>query len=112
MSTTLEYKGYNGTVEFSAEDHVFHGTLSGLRDSISFEGDSVASLEENFRNAVDEYLAFCEAEGKVPDQPFKGSFNVRIPQELHKRAALYAMQSHKKLNKVVTEALEVYLVEA
>ena len=112
MSTTLEHKGYNGTVEFSAEDHIFHGTLSGLRDSISFEGDSVASLEENFRNAVDEYLAFCAAEGKVPDQPFKGSFNVRIPQELHKRAALYAMHTHKKLNKVVTEALEGYLVEA
>ena len=112
MSTTMEHKGYAGTVEFSAEDHVFHGTLSGIRDSVSFEGDSVASLEANFRNAVEEYLAFCEAEGKVPDRPFKGSFNVRIPQELHKRAVLYAMQSHKKLNKVVMEALEGYLVKA
>ena len=112
MSTTLEYKNYNGTVEFSAEDRVLHGTISGIRYNVSFEGESVASLEANFQGAVDEYLAFCAAEGKTPDLPYKGSFNVRVTRDLHKRAALYAAEHHKKLNKVVTEALEGYLVEA
>ena len=112
MSNTMEYKSYIGTVEYSAEDHVFHGILSGIRDSVSFEGDSVSMLEESFHNAVEEYLAFCTAEGKTPDQPYKGTFNVRVGQDLHKRAALYALQHGKRLNNVVTEALEEHLVEA
>jgi predicted HicB family RNase H-like nuclease len=41
---------------------------------VSFEGTGVKSLEKNFRGAVDEYLAFCKAEGKTPDVPSKGSF--------------------------------------
>ena len=69
-----------------------------------------ASLVQNFKNAVDEYLAFCEHEGKVPDKPCKGSFNVRIGTELHKKAALYAAESDKKLNNVVEEALEEFFL--
>jgi predicted HicB family RNase H-like nuclease len=61
---------------------------------------------------VDEYLAFCAAEGKTPDVPFKGSFNVRIPQDLHQRAALYAEEHDLKLNAVVQLALKEYLTHA
>jgi predicted HicB family RNase H-like nuclease len=31
-------------------------------------------LESNFRAAVNEYLAFCAEEGKIPDQPFAFKF--------------------------------------
>jgi predicted HicB family RNase H-like nuclease len=109
MSQTLHYKGYDGSVEYSSEDRLLHGALLGLRDTITFEGRDVMSLERNFRAAVDEYLSFCAAEGKTPDQPFKGSFNVRVGRNLHKRAALYAEENHQKLNAVVTKALEEYL---
>jgi predicted HicB family RNase H-like nuclease len=112
MSRTLQYKGYDGSVEYSAEDRVLHGLLLGIRDSIVYEGVDVDSLESNFRAAVDEYLAFCDAEGKVPDQPFKGSFNIRVGPDLHKRAALFAEEHHQKLNAVVSKALEEFLNEA
>ena len=84
----------------------------GIRDMVSYEGTDVDTLEHNFRGAVDEYLAFCTAEGKTPDTPFKGSFNVRLPQELHKRAALYAEEHNRKLNSVVQEALLEFLSDA
>ena len=112
MSNTIEYKGYNGSVEFSAEDRVFHGSIVGIRDKVTFEGESVGELETNFRGAVDEYLQFCTEEGKQPEIPFKGTFNVRVSMDLHKRAALLAQERHVSLNKVVTEALDEYLVEA
>ena len=54
----------------------------------------------------------CEAEGKTPDMPFKGSFNVRISQDLHQRAALYAEEHDLKLNAVVQQALKEYLTHA
>ncbi len=112
MSQTLQYKGYDGSVLFSAEDRLLHGTLLGIRDLVSYEGTDVDTLEANFRGAVDEYLAFCVAEGKRPNTPFKGSFNVRLPQELHKRAALYAEEHNRKLNSVVQEALQEFLTDA
>lgn len=70
MSQTLQYKGYDGSVEYRAEDRILHGYLLGIRDAIVYEGSDVDSLEANFHAAVDEYLAFCTEEGKVPGQPF------------------------------------------
>ena len=112
MSQTLQYKGYDGSVEYSAEDRILHGSLLGIRDTIVYEGADVDSLESNFRAAVDEYLAFCAAEGKTPDQPFKGSFNIRVGTDLHKRAALFAEEHNQKLNTVVSMALEEFLTHA
>src|ERR1035441_7478794 len=109
MGQTLQYKGYDGSVLYSAEDRVLHGRILGIRDMVSFEGSDVKSLETNFKAAVDEYLAFCAAEGKTPDVPFKGSFNVRIPQDLHQRAARYEEEHEMKLNAVVQQALKEYL---
>jgi predicted HicB family RNase H-like nuclease len=109
MSQTLQYKGYDGSVEYSSEDRLLHGQLLGIRDAILYEGSDVDSLETNFRAAVDEYFAFCAEEGKIPDQPFKGSFNIRVGPDLHKRAALFAQQNNQKLNAVVSQALEQLL---
>jgi len=112
MSQTLRYKGYDGSVLYSAEDRVLHGRILGIRDMVSFEGSDVKGLERNFKGAVDECLAFCKAEGKTPDVPFKGSFNVRVPEELHQRAARYAQEHDLKLNAVVQQALKKYLTHA
>jgi predicted HicB family RNase H-like nuclease len=112
MSQTLQYKGYDGSVLYSAEDKLLHGRIIGIRDFVIYDGKDVRTLEKNFKGAVDEYLAFCKAEGKVPNTPFKGSFNVRLPQDLHKRAALYAEEHNRKLNAVVHEALEEFLTHA
>ncbi|GHV81203.1 hypothetical protein AGMMS49944_29940 [Spirochaetia bacterium] len=84
MKTYLHYKEYGGSVEFSEEDAVFFGKVVGIKDLISFEGDSVDAITTDFHHAVDEYLAFCIEKGKKPEKPFKGSFNVRISTDLHR----------------------------
>jgi predicted HicB family RNase H-like nuclease len=105
MSNTMEYRGYTGSVEYSAEDRVLHGRLVGIRDRVIFDGVDVKTLEKNFHGAVDEYLAFCKEEGRTPDKPFKGSLNIRIPSELHRTLAIRAEQQHKSLNSVIAEQL-------
>ena len=107
MSTDnyLHYKGYAGSVEFSEEDSVFHGKVVGIKSLISFEGDSINALIEDFHNAVDEYLEFCAETGKQPEKPFKGSFNVRIGTDLHRKAALAASMRGISLNSLVEEAI-------
>ena len=106
MTGTLNHNGYTGSVEFSEEDELLHGKLIGIRDAITYEGKDVKSLRRNFRKAVDEYLAFCEAEGKTPDKPFKGSLNIRISPELHRALATRAEQRQKSLNAVINDVLE------
>jgi predicted HicB family RNase H-like nuclease len=109
MKDFMEYKGYIGSVRFSAEDEVFHGKIEGIRDLVTYEGTDVGSLKQSFFDAVDDYLETCKKHRKPPEQPFKGSFNVRVGRDLHKRAAVFATEHKKKLNAVVSEALEKYL---
>ena len=99
----LHYKDYIGSVFFSEEDGVFHGKIIGLHDSISFEGESVKELTEDFHNAVDEYLEFCADVGK---QPEKSSFSVRISPELYNIAVVYASQKGLPLNIFVETSLK------
>ena len=101
----LNYKGYVGSVEFSEIDEVFHGKVLGIRSLISFEGDSVKSLVKDFHESVDEYLEFCADNNIKPEQPFKGSFNIRIGSELHRQAALFALARGLSLNTLVTNAI-------
>jgi len=109
MSKLLEYRNYFGSVEFSEEDEVFHGKLEFIRDLVTFEAADAKSLKAAFHEAVDDYLAFCAAEGRDPDIPLKGSFNVRPGQELHRRAMILATRKGLNLNAVVSEALRRYL---
>ena len=63
----MEYKGYVGKVEFDDEASIFHGEVINTRDVITFQGTSVAELEQGFRDSVDDYLAFCSDRGEAPD---------------------------------------------
>ena len=109
MSTMLEYKGYLGSIEYSDEDEVLHGRLEFIRDLVAYEGMDAKSLKAAFHEAVDDYLALCETEGRKPDVPLKGSFNVRPGRDLHRRAMLYAKRRGVNLNSVVSDALRRYL---
>ena len=109
MKNTLEYKGYNGSVEYSPNDNCLYGKILSIRYFVTYEATKVEELENEFKNAVDEYLEDCKELGKKPDTPYKGSFNVRIKPELHQEIALYAMANNKSLNATVEEALDEFV---
>lgn len=109
MNNTIEYKGYVGSVEFSQEDGVFFGKVMGLRALLSYEGSTAEELLADFRGAVDDYLALCQDEGKEPERAFKGSFNVRISPELHKKLVVRAASQQMTLNSYVEQALTNYV---
>lgn len=105
MSNLLSYKNYNGTVEYSREDNCLFGKVVGIKSLLSYEGDSVQELEQDFRSVIDEYLSDCEERNVEPEQPYKGTFNIRISPELHRNIAVYAMEHGKSLNAAVEEAI-------
>ena len=99
MKNTMEYKGYVGSVEFSEEDGIFFGKVMGIRSLISYEGADARSL-------VDDYLLLCEENGKIPEKAYKGSFNIRIAPETHKKLVIHATACQMSLNEYVRETLE------
>ena len=102
----LEHKGYRGSVEFDEEAGVFHGEVADTRDVITFEGTSVAELEQAFRDSVDDYLEFCRERGEEPDKPFSGRLMVRLSPDLHRRLYVEARRERKSLNQLVSERLD------
>ena len=109
MDNTITYRGYVGSIEISEEDDVIFGKVLGISDLISYEGTSCSDLIRDFHEAVDDYLATCEAEGIEPEVPYKGSFNVRVTPALHEHLARYAIGCGRSLNSCVQEALERYV---
>ena len=104
-----EYKGYHTQVEFDAEDLVLRGKIEGISDLIYFECSDVSRAEQEFHEAVDDYLEFCEEVEKNPDKEYKGSFNVRISPALHRQLAVLALKNGDSLNASVEKAIEVYV---
>lgn len=60
MKNRLTYKGYTGTVEFSAEDKLFFGKIEGVDDLVSYEGENIFALENSFIEAVEDYMLTCK----------------------------------------------------
>ena len=110
MNDILEYKGYYASLHFSSEDEVFYGKLLGIDDLVNFEGASVKELKKAFHEAVDDYLETCKELGKEPNKTYKGTFNVRLTTDLHKRAALFAAMHNISLNDFVRTAIDYALM--
>jgi predicted HicB family RNase H-like nuclease len=101
----MNYKGYQGHVNYDDEAKLFHGEVVGLRDVITFQGTSVDELEQAFKDSVDEYLDFCKELGRAPEKPFSGKLMLRLPPEIHERAAFEAKTHGVSLNAWINQAI-------
>lgn len=109
MKDFITYKDFIGSVHFCAEDELFYGKIEGIEDLVSFEGQSVLELKQSFHESVDDYLELCKTSGKDPEKSYKGSFNIRIAPELHKKAKRLAIIKGISLNQLIQNAVEAEL---
>lgn len=103
---SMIYKGYSANINFDERDNIFWGKVTGIKDSITFEGETVAQLVEDFHQAVDHYLADCKKEGRNPERPFSGKLTLRVSPGIHAKIAAAAAHAGKSLNKWVAETIE------
>ncbi len=106
MKNIIEHKGFIGTINFSDKDNVLFGKIEGIDDLITFEGQSVDELRESFIEMVDLHIADCEIAGISAEKSFKGSFNIRLNPELHKKAFRIALKNGISLNQLVQRAID------
>lgn len=101
--------GYEGSIEYSQEEHMFYGKVLFIEDSIFYEGENLEELEESFERSIQEYLNDCKNLGRQPNTTCKGSFNVRIPPQLHVDLVRYGVKHNQSLNKTIAIAAESFL---
>ena len=106
MKNAMTYKGYAARIEFDAQDRIFFGRLAGIRDIVTFHGETVDGLESAFKEAVEDYLATCAKLGDEPNKPYSGKLTLRIPPNVHAAIATAAEISGKSLNKWAADVLD------
>ena len=106
--SSRNYKGYTARIEFSENDGVVWGKVLGLppSTSISFEGETVAQLTQDFHNAVDFYMTDCAKNGKEALKPVSGKMMLRVAPEVHSAALIAAQASGVSLNQWAAGVLQ------
>lgn len=101
----LEYKGYHTKVEYIASENILYGKIEGINDLVTFEASDLNSVEKEFHDAVDDYLAFCEDIGQAPEKEYRGMFNVRVKPELHRKLSLEADKEDITMNALIEKII-------
>jgi len=106
-NSILTYKNYFGSIEFSLEDSCLFGSLIGLENgALTYEGSTLAELNDRFKETVDAYLEHCQEYGLEPEKPFSGLFTIRLNPVLHQKLAIKAKEKGLTVNHFVKQAIE------
>ena len=63
-----QYKDYLDTVEYSSSDKILYGKVIGINGLVSYEGNSIESLQNDFEEAIEDYLEMCKEQGIEPQK--------------------------------------------
>ncbi|MBQ3882265.1 MAG: hypothetical protein II730_07170 [Bacteroidales bacterium] len=75
MNQQFIYKGFSAFINCDEDDELFVGKVTGIPDSLNFQGSSLEEAEEMFHQCIDNYLGICKETRKTPcryeptDQP-------------------------------------------
>lgn len=105
---TLKYKGFIGSIEIQHEDDTLYGKVLGLEKGIliTYEGNTIRELKEDFMNAVEDYIAHRKEHHLPLHKSYSGSFNIRLTPELHAKVVEKASDIGISLNAFVKETLQ------
>ena len=101
----MKYKGYNAQVEVDETAGILFGKVLDIKDTITFQGNTVQELEQEFHNSVDDYFQECNELGEEPDKPFSGKLPFRTTPENHRKIYLAAKKANKSINAWMDEVL-------
>jgi len=104
-NNTISYKGYTAKIEYDNDEKLLFGKVLFMNDLIMFDG-TTEEIEQSFKDAVDGYLIDCEENDLPVDKPFSGSFNVRLGEDMHRKAAIAASSLDIKLNEFVKTSIK------
>lgn len=105
MDNILKYKDFIGSVNFCADDGVFYGKIEGIKSMVSLEGETVHDLEQDFHNAVDDYIYYCARHNIPPQKSYTGKISISITTAEHSLIASAAKNNGISVNAFVKNAI-------
>ena len=60
----MKYRGYIGSVKYDESDNMLYGEILNVKDSISYEGETLEELKKAFETEVDRYVEFFKQVNK------------------------------------------------
>lgn len=107
----LEYKGYHAEIEFDKDTNYWCGWLYGIKDLVTFGGETKEEAEKDFHLAVEDYLEFCKALNQEPDHEEVKLSNIEVKDDLYKSLSTAAKNAGESLNGLVEKILSDYLAK-
>jgi len=107
-NNTMKYKGYTALIEFSDEDGCLIGKVTGIRDSIVFDGDTVEEVRTVFQDMIDHYIAACAKAGRKPNEP-ASEIMVPVSPVLYAKASRKAEYDGVPVRAVMETALQKFV---
>jgi predicted HicB family RNase H-like nuclease len=106
LTNLLQYKDYYARIAFDPSADAFHGRVVGIQDVIDFYGHTPDELREEFKNSVEEYLAWCAEAGTKPEKTWLGKLTLRIDEDLRRRLTVAAAAHDQSVNTWITALLD------
>lgn len=105
MQETMNYKGYQGTIEYSLEDNVLHGRVLGIKSILSYEGNTLSELKKDFESLIDEYLEDCKNNNESPEKPYKQNIVINLEPDLQEKLYLYSTLHNENIIDSIGKAI-------
>ncbi|MDW3022879.1 type II toxin-antitoxin system HicB family antitoxin [Ligilactobacillus salivarius] len=105
MQETMNYKGYQGTIEYSLEDNVLHGRVLGIKSILSYEGNTLLELKKDFESLIDEYLEDCKNNNESPEKPYKQNIVINLEPDLQEKLYLYSALHNENIIDSIGKAI-------
>lgn len=105
MMNTMDLDGFTAVIRYDPEKDRFRGEIQGLNGGADFYGSTPKELRREFRASLDFFIAACEKHGVPARKPASGKFVVRLPPDLHAKAATAAQAAGVSLNTLVEQAI-------
>lgn len=102
----LRYEDYVARIDVDVDAKGFHGRVLGMRDVLSFYGNTFEELEANFRTTVDDYVAWCKEEGVPPQKSWLGKMTFRPKGDLRTRIGVAAAARGMSVNEYMQMELD------
>lgn len=102
----LRYKGYTASIQFDADDGILVGIVLGIKDIIDFHGESVESIQKEFKVAIEEYIKACKKLGREPNKPRQGKIILTLPVEIEAGLEQVIEETGKSANTLILDAVK------
>ncbi len=106
MKNVMEINGYKALIAFDSDTNLFRGEFIDLNGGADFYAAEVRSLQREGKISLKVFLDMCREDGVEPRKNYSGKLMVRLPVELHQRAAASAASKGKSLNSWLAAVVE------